>query len=82
MTNIDYSAARVVRELQQELQSRGTTLLVVHAESSLLADMRRHHLSEVIGDGNVFETLQEALATVNARGPRLAAVPKSTKHRL
>ncbi|MBV8054259.1 MAG: SulP family inorganic anion transporter, partial [Deltaproteobacteria bacterium] len=65
ITSIDYSAARVLRDLQQELLSRGITLMLVHAEASLLSDLHRHHLSDVIGADHVFDTLRDALATIN-----------------
>jgi len=72
MVNIDYSAARVVRDLQQELSTRGIVLLIVHAEASLLADMRRHHLTEAIGTDRIFDTLRDALTAIN--GQRIDAV--------
>ena len=65
ITSIDYSAARVVRDLQQELHSRGIQLVVVHAEQPLLADLRRHRLGDVIDEERIFDTLHEALAAIN-----------------
>jgi len=67
ITSIDYSAARVVRDLQQELHVRGIPLILVHAEPSLLADLRRHRLGDVIGPDHIFETLREALAAIRLR---------------
>jgi MFS superfamily sulfate permease-like transporter len=67
IVNIDYSAARAVRDLQPELLSRGVTLVIVHAEASFLADLRRHHLSEVIGADHIFETLREALVAISGQ---------------
>jgi len=67
ITSIDYSAARVVRDLQQELHVRGMPLILVHAEPSLLADLRRHRLGDVIGPDHIFETLREALAAIRLR---------------
>jgi sulfate permease, SulP family len=64
ITSIDYSAARVFRNLQQDLLSRGIQLMVVHAEASLLSDLQRHHLSDVIGPDHAFDTLHEALAAI------------------
>lgn len=54
IANINYSAARIVRDLQQELVARGVALVLVHAEPSLLADPRRHRLSDVIGADHIF----------------------------
>ena len=52
ITSIDYSAARVLRDVQQDLLRRQITLLFVHTESSLRDDLRRHRLLEVIGAGS------------------------------
>ncbi len=73
ITSIDYSASRVLADLQQELVSHGTSLVLVHAEASLLSDLQRHRLSEIIGTDHIFETLREALAAIN--GHLLSAIP-------
>jgi sulfate permease, SulP family len=67
ITNIDYSAARIIRDLQQELLTRGVRLVLVHAEPSLLADIRRHQLSDIIGADQIFDTLREALAAISGQ---------------
>jgi MFS superfamily sulfate permease-like transporter len=64
ITSIDYSAARVVEDLQQDLSRRNVTVVLVHAEPSLLGDLRRHRLTEVVAAGHVFDTLREALAAI------------------
>jgi sulfate permease, SulP family len=64
ITGVDYSAARVLRDLQQDLTSRSITLVLVHAESSLRADLFRHRLSDVIGADRIFDSLHEALAVI------------------
>ena len=64
ITSIDYSAARVVEDLQRDLLHRNVTLVLVHAEPSLLNDLRRHRLYDVVGEGHVFDTLREALAAM------------------
>jgi SulP family sulfate permease len=75
ITGIDYSAARAVRELHQELLRRGISLVIVHAEPSLLADIRRHRLSDIISANYIFDTLREALAAINEQ--RIHATPTS-----
>jgi MFS superfamily sulfate permease-like transporter len=62
ITSIDYSAARVLGDLQRELRRRNVTIVLVHAEPSLLNDLRRHRLEDVMAAGHVFDTLREALA--------------------
>ena len=64
ITSIDYSAARVIDDLQRDLLGRQVTMLIVHAEPSLLSDLRRHRLTEIAAAGHVFDTLREALAVI------------------
>jgi len=70
ITSLDYSAARVIRPLIEELKARGVTLLMVHAEPSLLSDLVRHRLSDVISGGRIFDRLSDALAVTRAEPPR------------
>jgi MFS superfamily sulfate permease-like transporter len=74
ITNVDYSAARVLQTLQTDLARGGVVLVLVHAQSSLLDDLRRHRLTDVIGANHIFETLHEAVATM--REQRVAVGPK------
>ena len=74
ITNVDYSAARVLRTLQVDLTRDGVVLVLVHVQSSLQADLDRHRLTDVIGAQHIFETLREALATI--RGQSVPASPK------
>jgi sulfate permease, SulP family len=64
MTSVDYSAARVLRALVDDLSRGGVMVLLVHAEASLLGDLRRHRLADVAAPGRAFDTLREALAVV------------------
>jgi len=70
ITSLDYSAARVIRPLIEELKAKGVTLLIVHAEPSLLSDLTRHRLSDVISAGRIFDRLSDALAVTRAEPPR------------
>ena len=67
ITSIDYSAARVLADLQQDLIRHRIALVLVHTESSLLADLHRHRLSDVIGTDHIFDTLREALAAISGQ---------------
>jgi sulfate permease, SulP family len=58
----NYTAARVVRELQQELADRGVVLVIARAPASLRADLDRHLLTEVIGPTQFFDRLHDAVA--------------------
>ena len=62
ITQVDYTAARVVRQLQQDLAGRGVDLVFAHVQSDLKPDLDRHHLTEVIGEDRLFDSLHEALA--------------------
>jgi sulfate permease, SulP family len=62
ITQVDYSAARVVRELQHDLAQIGVELVFAHVQSDLKADLDRHHLTEVVGEDRLFDTIHEALA--------------------
>jgi MFS superfamily sulfate permease-like transporter len=62
ITNVDYTAARVVRELHQELADRGVVLVFARAPASLRADLDRHLLTEVIGPAQFFDRLHDAVA--------------------
>jgi SulP family sulfate permease len=58
---IDYTAARVVRELQQNLAERGVALVFAHVQPDLRADLERHQLTDVIGSNRIFDRLHDAL---------------------
>jgi sulfate permease, SulP family len=62
ITNLDYSAARVVLELQQNLTSCGTQLGFARIRWDLRADFTRHHLTESIDPALIFNRLHDALA--------------------
>ncbi len=65
ITHIDYSAARSVRELKDELTRLGIRLAFAHVGYYLRGDVDRHHLTEVIGPAMLFDTLHEAVAVVH-----------------
>jgi sulfate permease, SulP family len=62
ITNLDYSAARVVLELQQNLTSCGTQLGFARIRWDLRADFTRHHLTESIDPSLIFNRLHDARA--------------------
>jgi sulfate permease, SulP family len=71
ITNVDYSAARVLRDLHEDLTRDGVVLVLAHAQSSLQADLDRHRLTDVIGTDHIFDSLREPLAMI--RGQRVSA---------
>lgn len=68
ITNVDYTAARTVRNLQKDLAQRGVGLLLAHVEGGLQADLDRHDLTSVIGPTRIFDSLHEALAALHGKG--------------
>ena len=69
ITNVDFSAARVVREIQKDFAAQGTGLVFAHVQSDLKPDLDRHHLTEAIGPTRIFDTLREALGALRDAGP-------------
>ncbi len=62
ITNLDYTAARIVRELHQELQQDGVTLAFARVSPYLKADFDRHRVTEIVGAEMLFPRLRDALA--------------------
>jgi len=63
ITAVDFSAARVVRELHQDLKNCGVELGFVRMAWDLKADFERHHLTEVIDPSRIFDHLHDVLTT-------------------
>jgi SulP family sulfate permease len=62
MTNIDYSAARVIAELNNELAIGDVALGFARMPWDARADFERHHLSEIIPPERIFDRLHDSLA--------------------
>ncbi len=69
ITSVDYSAARTLRDLQQDLIRAGVTLMLVHVPADLRLDLDRHRLTEVIGPHRIFARLHDALAAIRPPAP-------------
>ena len=65
ITHVDYTAAHMLLELQQELKKEGVGFVLAHVQSDLKPDLDRHHLTDAIGASHIFDTLREALAAVH-----------------
>ncbi len=79
ITHVDFTAARVVCELQKDLAAQGTGLVFAHVQSDLKPDLDRHHLTEVIGPDRIFDSLHEAIAAVRGRVPGGGPESSSTR---
>jgi MFS superfamily sulfate permease-like transporter len=73
ITNIDYSAARMVRQLHAHLTHRGVEFAFARVASSLHSDLVRHQLAEVIGRRRIYHHLHEAVAAFTAGETRRIA---------
>ena len=62
ITNVDYTAARIVRQLYKELVQRSIVLGFARVSPSLRADLDRHLLTQVIGPAQFFDRLHDAVA--------------------
>jgi MFS superfamily sulfate permease-like transporter len=69
ITNVDFTAARVLLEVQKDLAAQGTGLVFAHVQSDLKPDLDRHHLTEAIGPNRIFDTLHEACAALRGSLP-------------
>ena len=61
ITNIDYTAARMLLDLHQGLSQADVTLAFARVLPYLQADFDRHHITEAIGAEMIFARLHDAL---------------------
>jgi SulP family sulfate permease len=66
MTALDYSAAKSLRDLLEDLTRREVSLVFARVNQYLRSDMDRHGITAAIGDTSIFPTLHEALAAVRS----------------
>jgi MFS superfamily sulfate permease-like transporter len=69
ITDLDYSAARSVRALIEDLARGGVRIIFGRVNEYLRADMDRHHITEAIGARYLCPTLHEALQLAGAERP-------------
>ncbi|CAG4920553.1 SulP family inorganic anion transporter [Paraburkholderia gardini] len=62
ITDLDYSAARTLSDLIQNLHERKIAVIFGRVNRYLRADMDRHDITQTIGASNIFATMHEALA--------------------
>ena len=66
ITDLDYSAARSIHELLDDLAQRKVGVIFARVSPYLRSDMDRHGVTAALGETRVFTTLHEAIAA--ARG--------------
>lgn len=68
ITNVDYTAARVLLGLLDECRTRGIRVVFARVSPSLRSDMDRHHVTAAVGADGLFATRHEALIAIGAPG--------------
>jgi high affinity sulfate transporter 1 len=66
ITNLDYSAARTLQTLLEDLKKRGVEVIFARVGPTLRADMDRHGVTAAIGEKRIFATRHEALKLTGA----------------
>jgi len=74
ITDLDFSAARSMRELFDDLARRKVGIIFARVSPYLRSDMDRHGITAAIGEARIFATLHEAIAVARSgtleTGPR------------
>ena len=71
ITDIDYSAARSIRDLLDDLKHAGVDIAFGRVSPYLRSDMDRHGITAVLGSGRIFGSLHESLAAAGVRAPSI-----------
>lgn len=61
ITDLDYSAGRTLKELQQDLKKKGVVLALTRVGTSLKQELQQQELVEVIGANRIFTSRTECL---------------------
>jgi sulfate permease, SulP family len=77
VTDLDYSAARTVRDLLGELTAKNVGVMFARVNTYLRADLDRHGISAKLGEARIFATLHEAIDAT--RPGRPLAGPDASK---
>lgn len=77
ITDIDYSAARAIRDLLDDLEGKGVHMVFARVSPYLRSDMDRHRITAAIGEQWIFPTLHEGIAAV--RGARDGTLGKDAE---
>lgn len=66
ITDIDYSAASLLRTVLQDLQAQSVLVVFGRVNPFLHADMVRHRISAVLGESNIYPQLHTAVAAARS----------------
>jgi SulP family sulfate permease len=66
ITDIDYSAAKSIRDLLDDLARQKIGIVFARVSPYLRSDMDRHQITTAIGEARIFTTLHEAIVAVRS----------------
>ncbi len=66
ITDMDYSAAKSIRDLIDDLARQGVGMVFARVSPYLRSDMDRHRIAAALGETRIFTTLHEAIAAVRS----------------
>jgi sulfate permease, SulP family len=69
ITDLDYSAARSLRDLLEDMKRAQVQVVFGRVSQYLRSDMDRHGISSVVGEAYIFPTLHEATALAGVKSP-------------
>ena len=69
ITDLDYSAARSIHELLDDLARQKVGMMFARVSPYLRSDMDRHGVTAALGETRVFTTLHEAIAAARGGTP-------------
>jgi sulfate permease, SulP family len=75
ITDIDYSAARSLRDLLDDLARQKVGMIFARVSPYLKSDMDRHGITAAIGEARIFPTLHDAIAAARGGAPGAHAEP-------
>jgi high affinity sulfate transporter 1 len=68
VTAIDYSAAKTLRDLFTALKAKGVNVAFGRVDPELRADLERHGVAAIVGEGRILASLHSALALAGGDG--------------
>jgi MFS superfamily sulfate permease-like transporter len=77
ITQVDYSAARVIEELKKNLTKAGVCFGFARLSWNTRADFDRHHLTEAIGPSWIFNRIHDAIDAYKSNYPHPTSVSES-----
>ncbi|MCX6893572.1 MAG: SulP family inorganic anion transporter [Verrucomicrobia bacterium] len=77
ITGIDFSAARALIDLQQDLAQRGVTLVFTRVNDGLRAEMDRQELTGVVGASHIFGSRSQCVVAYQAASSPATSRPSA-----